>query len=260
MSSLSHEKDHCCSVKVIQSGRKIKETSLRHLEIETTVRWKMFLKMLGMHMFFFLLPAAVGQLAFVIGWFLLIFYTKDLVKVSYSWLHWCACRSRVFPYYWLIWSMPWKHEWNPTRTLPNTHAACCQLRFLARRFVWVDSVDSGSKKTAISAFWHRLPLWWDTHHNKLPIHRVNDPNHLGYLHSITFCQYIFLSEHLLCGAWAARAGSTIWTSSAGGGGGGCKPICVNHSVCSFGPRKWAQHMLILGFYGLKWKVESWMGT
>jgi len=101
---------------------------------------KMFSKMLGMHMSF-LLPAAVGQLAFVIGWFLLIFYTKDLVKVSYSWLHWCACRSRVFPYYWLIWSMPWKHEWNPTRTLPNTHAACCELRFLARRFVWVDSVD-----------------------------------------------------------------------------------------------------------------------
>ena len=138
---------------VIQSGRKIKETSLRHLEIESTVRWKMFLKMLGMHMSF-LLPAAVGQLAFVIGWFLLIFYTKDLVKVNYSWLHWCACRSRVFPYYWLIWSMPWKHEWNPTRTLPNTHAACCQLRFQASRELWLGwfRFDSGSKRQPYQRF------------------------------------------------------------------------------------------------------------
>ena len=53
------------------------------------------------------------------------------------------------------------------------------------------------------------------------------------------------------GDGAARAGRSGITAGGGGGGGGCKPICVNHSVCSFGPRKWAQHMSILGFYGLK---------
>ena len=70
--------------------------------------------------------------------------------------------------------------------LCQTHAACCQLRFLASRELWLGWFRwFRVKKTAISAFWHRSPFWWGTHHNKLPIHRVNDPNHLGYLHSIT---------------------------------------------------------------------------
>ena len=142
-------------------------------------------------------------------------------------------------------------------------------------FDWVDSVDSRSKKQPYQRF--------GTGHRFGGVPITTNCLYIGLMIPIIWAiytqshkkQYISLSEHLLCGtrgtrtayvsgshgslptqkaslvstcgAGAARAGR----SGTGGGGGGCKPICVNHSVGFFEPRKWAQHMLILGFYGLK---------